>query len=185
LGTHEHQISLQLHAPVFLAAAAVGSGLVEFARQALHGANAPSASRLIEIAVTTLALALCYWMAGAGEAGRARIPALLIATLLCWSLLGLGGAGITTLLGPASAISSTLRTGLICALALCLARLGGRRAELSWLLYPLMLYGASRLLTEDFPNGRPTALALSLLFYGGTLLQLTRMVREDQRSLRS
>jgi hypothetical protein len=48
---------------------------------------------------------------------------------------------------------------------------------LLWLLYPLMTYGAYRLLVEDFPNGRPTVLALSLLFYGGTLLQLTRMVR--------
>ena len=181
LGTHEHQISLQLHSPVFLAAAAVGSGLLEFARQALHGANAPSWSRLIEIVIATVALALCYWMAGSGEAGKARIPAFFIAALLCWALLGLGGAGITTVLGPDSTISSTLRTGLICALALGLARLSPRRAELLWLLYPLMLYGAYRLLSQDFPTGRPTALALSLLFYGGTLLQLTRMVRPYHR----
>ena len=40
-----------------------------------------------------------------------------------------------------------------------------------------MLYGGYRLLLEDFPNGRPTALALSLLFYGGTLLLLPRMMR--------
>ncbi len=72
-------------------------------------------------------------------------------------------------------VSSTLRTGLICGLALGLARWSVRRQELMWLLYPLMLYGAYRLLTEDFPHGRPTTLALSLLFYGGTLLQLTRM----------
>jgi hypothetical protein len=180
LGTHEHRISLQLHAPVFLAAAAVGSGLIGFARQALHGANPPSASRLIEISLATVALALCYWMAGSGETGKARIPALLIAALLCWAILGLCGAGITTLLGPDSTISSTLRTGLICALSLALARPGMRRPELVWLLYPLMLYGAYRLLSEDFPHGRPTALALSLLFYGGTLLQLTRMMRGER-----
>jgi hypothetical protein len=158
----------------------------------LHGASAPSGSRLMEIMAVTVALALSYWMSsswmssswmsGSGEAVKARIPALLIAALLCWALLGLGGAGITTLLGPESAISSTLRTGLICALSIGLARWGVRRAELTWLLYPLMLYGAYRLLAEDFPNGRPTALALSLLFYGGTLLQLTRMVRGDRPS---
>jgi hypothetical protein len=180
LGTHEHQLSLQLHSPLFLGAAAVGSGLIEFARQALHGANAPSASRLEEIVAVTVALALCYWMSGDGESGKARLPAMLIGALLCWAILGLGGAGITTLLGPDSAISSTLRTGLICALALALAKLSTRRDELLWLLYPLMVYGAYRLLTEDFPHGRPTALALSLLFYGGTLLQLTRMVRADR-----
>jgi hypothetical protein len=177
LGTHEHRISLQLHAPVFLSAAAMGSGLVEFARQALHGSSAPSGSRLLEIVVTAIALGLCYWMAGEGENGRARFPALWIAALLCWAILGLVGAGITNLLGPDSMIINTLRTGLICAVALVLTRLSVRRPELQWLLYPLMLYGAYRLLTEDFPRGRPTALALSLLFYGGTLLLLTRMVR--------
>ena len=182
LGTHEHQISLQFHAPVFLAAAAVGSGLIEFARVALHGAAAPSGERLVEIVPVTVALALCYWMAGVGERGRARIPALLVASLLCWAVLGLGGAAITTWLGPQSMLSSTLRTGLICGLALGLARPNLRRPELLWLLYPLMIYGAYRLLTEDFPNGRPTALALSLLFYGGTLLQLTRMVRPDREA---
>jgi hypothetical protein len=117
-------------------------------------------------------------MASAGERGKRCIPALLIAGLLCWALLGLGGAGITNLLGPDSTISSTLRTGLICLLALGLAQLSARRGELLWLLYPLMIYGAYRLITEDFPHGRPTALALSLLFYGGTLLMLTRMIRE-------
>jgi hypothetical protein len=180
LGTHEHRISLQLHAPVYLAAAALVSGLIEFAAHALHGSAAPSAARLTEILLTTAALALCYWMEAAGGSGKARIPALLIATLLCWSLLGLGAAAITSTLGPDSFISSTLRTGLICALALGLGLAGLRwreRAECTWLLYPLMLYGAYRLLVEDFPNGRPTALALSLLFYGGTLLLLTRFMR--------
>jgi hypothetical protein len=173
LGTHEHQLSLQLHSPAFLAAAAAGSGLIEFSRQALHGVGAPSEARLAEIVAATIALALCYWMAGAGDSGRARVPALLIGALLSWALLGLGSAAIT-LLGPDSGFLSTSRTGLICGLALVLARWSCRRQELTWLLYPLMLYGAYRLLTEDFPHGRPTALALSLLFYGGTLLLLTR-----------
>lgn len=160
LGKHEHRISLQLHAPVFLSAAAMGSSVL-------------SGSRLVEPVVTAIALALCYWMAGEGESGKARIPAMWMAALLCWAILGLGGAGITSVLGPDSMISSTLRTGLICALALGLTRLRLRRPELQWLLYPLMLYGAYRLLTEDFPQGRPSALALSLLFYGGTLLLLS------------
>lgn len=177
LGTHERRISLQLHAPVFLAAAALVSGLIEFAAHALHGSAAPSGARLTEILLTTAALAICYRMQTFGES---RIPALLIAVLLCWTLLGLGAGAITTTLGPGSAFSSTLRTGLICALALGLAKAGLRwreRAECIWLLYPLMLYGAYRLAVEDFPNGRPTALALSLLFYGGALLVLTRVMR--------
>jgi hypothetical protein len=184
LGTHEHRISLQLHAPVYLASAALVSGLIEFAAHALHGSAAPSGAPLMEIVITTVALALCYWMEGIGGSGNARIPSLLIAALLCWSLLGLGAAGITSTLGPDSFISSTLRTGFICVLALGLAMAGVRsrhRPECVWLLYPLMVYGAYRLLVEDFPNGRPTALALSLLFYGGTLLLLTRVVRDTRR----
>ena len=183
LGSHEHRISLQLHAPVYLASAALVSGLMDFAAQALHGSAAPSGARLTEILLTTFALALCYWMQGIGGSGNARIPSLLIATLLSWSSLGLGAAAITSTLAPDSFISSTLRTGLICALALGSAVAGVRsrnRPECGWLVYPLMLYGAYRLLVEDFPNGRPTALALSLLFYGGTLLLLTRLVRKPQ-----
>jgi hypothetical protein len=186
LGTHEHRISLQLHAPVYLAAAALVSGLIEFAAHALHGSAAPSGAPLMEIVLTTLTLAICYWLEGIGESGNARVPALLIAALLCWSLLGLGAAAITSTLGPDSFISSTLRTGLICALALGSALAGVRsryRPECIWLLYPLMLYGAYRLLVEDFPNGRPTALALSLLFYGGTLLLLTRVVRAPREQI--
>jgi len=180
LGTHEHHISLQLHAPVFLGVAALGSGLMDFSQEAMNGANCPSGSHLVLIVVTTVALSLCYFMIGPGEAGKARVPALLIAAPLCWALLGLASAGITTLLRPGSTISSTVRTGLICALALVLARPGVRRPELTWLVYPLMFYGAYRLLAVEFPRGSPTALALSLLFYGGTLLQLTRMVRGDK-----
>jgi hypothetical protein len=182
LGTKEHRISLQLQTPVLLGAAAVGSGLIEFARHALHNATAPDPSRLLEIVAVTVALGFCYWMAGSGENGKARVPAFLIAALLCWAILGLGGAGITTVLGPGSAMSSTLRNGLICALALGLAKPGTRRPELIWLVYPLMLYGAYRLVAEDFTHSQTTALALSLLFYGGTLLQLTRMIREDKAS---
>ena len=184
LGAHEHRISLQLHAPVYLASAALVSGLIAFAAHALHGSAAPSGAPLLEIVITTVALALCYWMEGIGGSGNARVPSLLIAALLCWSLLGLGAAGITSTLGPDSFISSTLRTGFICGLALGLALAGIRsrhRPECLWLLYPLMVYGAYRLLVEDFPNGRPTALALSLLFYGGTLLLLTRLVRDTRR----
>jgi hypothetical protein len=179
LGRHEHRISLQLHTPAFLAVAAGASGLLEFARQALHGANPPSPSRLVPAAIVTVALVLCYSMAGSGESGKARIPAALVAAMLCWSILGLTGAAVTTLLGPGSMISSTLRTGLVCGLALALTKGSIRRIELGWLLYPLMIYGAYRLLVEDFPHGRPTALALSLLFYGGTLLGLTRMLRSS------
>jgi hypothetical protein len=180
LGTHEHRISLQLHSPAFLIAAAFGSGQLEFARQALHGTSAPADTRLLEIVIVSIALALCYAMAGSDETGKARIPAALVAAMLCWTLLGLGGAAITAVLGPESMFSSTLRTGLICGLALTLSRGAERRVELAWLLYPLMLYGAYHLLMEDFPHGRPTALALSLLFYGGTLLLLTRLVRTEK-----
>jgi hypothetical protein len=180
LGTHEHQMSLQLHSPVYLASAAVASGLVGFAVHALHGSAPPSGARLLEIIATTVALGLCYWLEDIGETAKARVPAALIAALLCWSLLGLGAAGITSLLGPDSFISNALRTGLICAVALALAKLAARRQECTWLIFPLMLYGGYRLLIEDFANGRPTALALSLLFYGGTLLLLTRMMRAPQ-----
>ena len=90
-------------------------------------------------------------------------------------MLGFGSGMLATLKINAATLA-TLRTSLLCAVAIGLALAGSRwgRGELLWLQYPVMFLGAAKLLLEDFPNGRPAALALSLLSYGGALILLPR-----------
>jgi len=45
-----------------------------------------------------------------------------------------------------------------------------------------MLYAGWRVLVEDLLSRRPSASALSLLFYGATLLLLTRNLRGRERA---
>jgi hypothetical protein len=40
-----------------------------------------------------------------------------------------------------------------------------------------MIFGSLKLLAEDFRQGRPVTLFLSLLLYGGTLVALPRLLR--------
>jgi hypothetical protein len=71
----------------------------------------------------------------------------------------------------------------------------GRRwnlSELIWVLVPWMIFGAVKLVADDFRQGRSVTLFLSLLVYGATLIALPRLLRragmiysEQQRLPRS
>ena len=123
---------------------------------------------------TTLAIAANYWLAlwlrrreGATPVWTARIAPAILAALLCWSI--------------ASFATGWIGTAIVSVLAVSLAWLGRRfhLAELIWVLYPWMVFGAAKLFWQDFPNGRPFTLFLSLFFYGGTLIALPRLLRRS------
>jgi hypothetical protein len=62
---------------------------------------------------------------------------------------------------------------------LLLAFLGGRGLfpEGRWLTYVVLIVGGLKLLVEDFPQGRPATLVLSLAVYGAALIVAPRWVR--------
>ena len=74
---------------------------------------------------------------------------------------------------------AVLKTGVL-AIAGVLLALGSRWTRLSeaaWLVYPVLIVGGGKLLLEDFPNGRPATLVLSLTLYGGALILAPRLRR--------
>jgi len=73
-----------------------------------------------------------------------------------------------------------IRTILLIATAIVVAAAGRHwdRAELYWLAPGAMVIALYRFIAEDFPHGRPETLFLSLLFYGGALLLLSRFMRD-------
>jgi hypothetical protein len=71
--------------------------------------------------------------------------------------------------------AAPLRTALLTAAALAMA--WSRRAELRRLAYPLMALAGLKLLAEDLQQGRSLTLFGSLIFFGGGLILLPRLLR--------
>jgi hypothetical protein len=162
VGEHVNRTILRMHAAGYLVAGAVAAGLL---------AGPPG-----RVAIVTAAGVACYALARNTAGALVRVPSAVIAAVLCWNILGLAPG----LLGPADAsIMATVRTALVCVLAIAFAWAGRRwdRRELTWLLYPLMILGAFKLVAEDFRQGRAATLWLSLVCYGGALILVPRLVR--------
>lgn len=177
MGRRTGRIVLRAHACVYLIGAALVSGLLQYCYSVSVDPRTTLATIAPAAILVAFAAALCY-----AESGAIRIPAAIVAALLCWSALAFGSGTLASLRIDAAALP-TLRTTLLCAVAIGMVLAGSRwgRGELLWLQYPVMLLGAAKLLLEDFPSGRPAALALSLLSYGGALILLPRCRLGAQR----
>ena len=101
-----------------------------------------------------------------------------MAAVLCWSFVGIA-TGLMRRAELDATLASTLSTTLIAFVAIGLAWIGTRKGvgELIWILFPWMIFGAVKIATEDFQQGRPGTLFVSLLVYGGTLIALPRLFR--------
>jgi hypothetical protein len=187
LGAHFDRKTLRVHAAVYLAAAALASGLASAPFGAFLG---PAASDKLPFSVwggIALAASAVSWviLAGrrgaAGEPWHARLPALVAA------LLTLGGAGAlgawmacrlaTDGRDPGSLAAARTAVLSLCALALAAAwRRKGLR-ELRWLANALLAATAAKLLLQDVPNARPATLVAAFAFYGLALTFAPRWLR--------
>ncbi|HLG98855.1 MAG TPA: hypothetical protein VKX49_21260 [Bryobacteraceae bacterium] len=171
------------HAAVYLFAAATASGLSLYAAGQLTALFQPGRLTLLALlcaASTAFACSLTLRFRTPKQTWMARIPAALVALNLCWSVTGLA-AGLLSRAHLDAPLASTCRTALIAMVAIALAWFGSRKnlRELIWLLFPWMFFGAFKLISEDFQQGRSATLFLSLLVYGGTLIALPRLLRRD------
>ena len=185
LGSRQRGNTLVMHGAVYLLAAAADSGLLQYTAQALTGTN-----RALHLTggalLCSIAAALCYGLTlrfrkrKAGSWTDRAAPAFL-AAVLCWSIAGLS-AGALARFSFDAPFASTIHTALISAFAILLAWVGRRwnLGEMVWLLFPWMLFGAVKLVAEDFQQGRPATLFLSLFVYGGTLIALPRLLRRNE-----
>ena len=174
--------TLRLHSAAYLILAGVTAELVPQALGRIMGASAQAGSLPSNGYLWTLAgSALCY-LAFLRLGNRAaahwmdRAGATLSIALVCLAFTGLAASAVYRYLSPAP----PLRTALITAFALG-AAWGGlhwRRRELTWLAYPLMALSGFKLITEDFQQGRSITLFASLIFFGGGLILLPRLLRQ-------
>jgi hypothetical protein len=194
LGGTWSRATLSLHGAVFASAAAVASGLLAVAVDAFTGPDVPPLdSSLSRVLMILAVVAACAWFPVATHGrtwGRlSHLPKLLILTIVA---LGLGGVVLVVLarqLLPGSAAGfdaaplAALRTVVLSVAAVLLALAGRwhRTAEAAWLVYPVLIAGAVKLLMEDVPAGRPGPLVVSLAVYGGAMILSPRLVRKSAR----
>ena len=177
--TRTDSLVLRAHAAVYVIAAALGSQLLGYANDAMVGA-AIAPRRNIAAMITAGAAAGSWLLAGRPATVVARIPSALLAGMVCWALIGLAVAAMVAQTGAANTpLVGSIRTALLCGLAIALPWMASRwdRPELVWLVYPVMAFGALKLVVEDFATGRAATVAISLLFYGATLVFLPARLR--------
>ena len=186
------RVTLSLQCTFLLLAAGVGSGLLAAGMHALGGdaAVAWPAFTLwhVIIALTTVA---CLFIPVAQRSDRwgvlAGVPQLIVLALSVWEVGGLMVIYTAPLLAAAGsnepnlAILAALRTAVLSAssVTLALSSRFERWPEARWLVYPVLLLVGIKLFAEDFPNGQPASLFVSLVFVGGALLLVARLLRRD------
>ena len=180
------KFSLGLHVSVYLAAATAVSPVLGYVVNTLAGSvgGGPPWS----VWLVTVAAAVSY-VVGAGHAEERTtrrllwvVPALLVgfaaAALAVSAIVGVAGGSA----GLAASRLSVVRTIVGCAVALALAYAGARwkRVELGWVAYAAVGFGTLKLLLEDLRFGNAASLVVSLLFYGGVLILLPRMMQRGR-----
>jgi hypothetical protein len=165
------------HALVFLAAAGLASGLARDTFSTLLGEGTHIALSLAALFVFAALIAVYVLLRG--------IPRAIAAIMLIWVIVACAASALLSGLGASAdpAWRAAARTTLLIAGAVVVAAIGRRwrRVELYWLAPGAMVIALYRLLAEDFRLGRPETLFFSLLFYGGALLMLSRLMRGWRR----
>ena len=187
VGVWMARLTPEFHGLVYLAAAALVSGLLEYGARALAG-TFPAAPGWMVWLVAFAAL-VCYAIGGRfeGERWNHRLLRLLAAvlavsaaaTFLVSGLVWLAATGMT----PGVSHVAVIRTLITCALALALAYGGSRweRIELVWTAYGTLALVAAKLLFEDLPHGHSGSIALSIFLYAAALMIVPRVARPGRK----
>jgi hypothetical protein len=182
--------TLGLHGAIYLTLGAVVSGAAGQALSALFGGGSAPFQWLVSVGVLAAAMLSCaaIAMSWPGDVARWRkqLSLFAISANIAWILSGIAGhafilvwlAAVGAQAGriPADTLGTIVLTTF--SVALAWASTHWHRRELVWLVYGFMGLGAWKLATRDFVNERDLAFVISLLFYGGALILLPRMLRK-------
>ena len=178
-GARRGEPAVELQGGLLVAAAALGSGALAAAGSALLLAGTGGAFWPPEAILAALAVVLC--LAPLATARHRDGPlhhaaAGLLLALACWLSAGAVAALATSLFPADDGLRAALGTVLLAAAATLLARLGcgARFSTAAWLVYPLLVAVALKVVLVDLPHGRPFTLFLSLAALGSALLLAAR-----------
>jgi hypothetical protein len=189
-------VSLSLQSTVLLLAAGAGSGILATGAHALAGSAGATwpAMQMSHVGIA-IATVVCLFIPVAQQSDRwgklAGLPQLIVLALSVWEVGGL----MVTFLGPMladaagaepnAAVLAALRTAILSAasVTLALSSRHWRWPEARWLVYPVLILVAIKLFVEDFPNGQPATLFVSLAFLGGALLLVARLLKREEATI--
>jgi hypothetical protein len=190
-GARYGRLALELHGAVYLAAAMVASGLLQYSGSLLLGE--PPARANWPVWLVGAFTVIGYIVAGRrlrsaqelllpepGAGWPQRVLQLILASFATCSVTSAGvAAGLLLLPAIDPPRLAALRTLVICLVAPALGWCGSRlrRAELIWLAYAAIAFCTGKLFFEDLPDGNARTLAISLFCYGMAWLLLPRLAR--------
>jgi hypothetical protein len=182
------RLTLLYHGLVFLLTAAIASGLLAYAFDALAGAvPARLAATILVVAACAI---VCYAAGKHDPQERWQLQALhlITAALAAVALAAFLVEGLAWLVAlrtpPGAHHLALLRTLILCALALALASVGsrGRRIELTRLAYASLGLVAAKLLFEDMRLGHLEFIAASIFLFSIALIAVPRLARIGQKA---
>jgi hypothetical protein len=176
-------ITLECHGIVYLTAAALSCGLLEYTFQALAG-TMPGAVAWSILLVSGCSL-FCYLAAREreGEAWQQQAIHLASALLAVCAASALAAQGTMRLLAlgitPDVFHVALIRTLVLCTIALGLAFAGSRwqRPEMRRIAYAALGFLAIKLLFEDLRHGRLEFIAASIFLFALALIGVPRLAR--------
>lgn len=185
-------VTLSLQCTALLLAAGIASGLLAVGIQALSGDAAGDWPALTaEKVVISLATVACLFIPVAQHSERwgvkAGTPQLLVLALSVWEVGGLIVLFLAPIVAAAgtegadAAIVAAIRTAVlsVAAVTLAVSSRFRRWPEARWLVYPVLILVGIKLFAEDFPNGQPATLFVSLAFIGSALILVAKLLRRS------
>ena len=170
-----HEPRLVYHAVAYAIAAAAGAGLLTASARVFAGLgpgdDPVTWTRAITFAAIAAATAIVVLRS---EERMARAMLIANAAILSIGVIAWAGA---ELVGGEAARAAAVRTIVVGATAAVLAYLARlpHLGDLGMLVYPLLIAGGAKMIIEDFRNGRPTTLFVTLAVYGLLLVIVARL----------
>ena len=182
LGVRLECMTLDFHGVVYLTAAVVVSGLLEYTLNVLTGSLPDKPVWSIVLVSICAVLSYAAGKEREGESWQHQIlhfvPALLaacaVAALMAQGLLGL----VAHFMIPEAVHVAFARTFTVCTVALVLAFGGSRwhRLEMTRIAYAALFFEAIKLLFEDLRSGQMGFAAASIFLFAVTLIGVPRLV---------
>lgn len=180
---------LLLHGAVYIVAAAVSTGALNYAAQAIVASPERWAlPGVVMVAVAVAAAIAAFFAAGrpypAGGVAASAIRCVL-ALVLVWVASGCLTGYLASLVATSAdgavdlGILATVRTAVLAGAALVVAAVSRREGfrEWSWLVYPLLVFIGLKMVAQDFNHSRPATLFIALAIYGLALIVAPRLRR--------
>jgi hypothetical protein len=178
---------LLLHGAVYIVAAAVSTGALNFAAQAIVASPERWAlPGVVMVAVAVAAAIAAFFAAGrpypAGGVAASAIRCV-VALVLVWVASGCLTGYLASLVATSAdgavdlGILATVRTAVLAGAALVVAAVSRRDGfrEWSWLVYPLLVFIGLKMVAQDFNHSRPATLFIALAIYGLALIVAPRL----------